>query len=132
MSSSLSSLRYETAVLLDQKISNYIPYNDYFEYYRPDYLLHLTPSSIENMNDKDYLEKHKIILMEQLRALQTAPSVQMTHVPPDWMTKEAEKDGTPDVEEQDPDSRVDRPHEKKQVPCRRRHCRHLTVVCSCR
>lgn len=33
---------YETSVLLDIPISNDIPKNDYYDYYQPDYKLHLT------------------------------------------------------------------------------------------
>ena len=41
---------FETSVLLDKTISNEIPYNDYYEYYAPDFELHLTPENMENMN----------------------------------------------------------------------------------
>lgn len=41
---------YETSVLLQTPISNDLPYNDFFEYYAPDFKLHLTPSSAENKN----------------------------------------------------------------------------------
>lgn len=34
---------YETGVLLGKEIEEEIPYNDYFEYYAPDFKLHLTP-----------------------------------------------------------------------------------------
>ena len=35
-----------------------IPYNDYFEYFAPNYELHLTPSShMENENSAEYLDK---------------------------------------------------------------------------
>jgi histone deacetylase 1/2 len=46
---------YETSVILGKEndISNDIPYNDYFEYYAPDYELHLTPESMENLNGKE-------------------------------------------------------------------------------
>jgi hypothetical protein len=50
---------YETAVVLDQEISNNIPYNDFFQYYGPDYCLHLTPTEMPNKNDRDYLEDLK-------------------------------------------------------------------------
>jgi hypothetical protein len=33
---------YETSVLLDVPISDAIPKNDYYEYYGPEYKLHLT------------------------------------------------------------------------------------------
>jgi histone deacetylase 1/2 len=51
---------YETAVLLDTPISDEIPYNDYFDFYGPDYRLHLTPSTMENQNTKERLEEAKI------------------------------------------------------------------------
>lgn len=33
---------YETSVLLDMPIDNNIPRNDYYDYYGPEYKLHLT------------------------------------------------------------------------------------------
>lgn len=51
---------YETSVLLDEEVSNNIPYNDYFEYYAPSFKLHLEPDSeIENCNSREYLEEYK-------------------------------------------------------------------------
>ena len=47
---------YETAVLVNQEVSDVLPFNDYFEYYGPDYRLHITPSNMENMNTKGDLE----------------------------------------------------------------------------
>jgi hypothetical protein len=40
---------YETSVLLNTPLSNDIPYNDFFEYYAPDFKLHLTPSTGQNI-----------------------------------------------------------------------------------
>ena len=34
---------YETAVALGCEIANDLPYNDYFEYFGPDFKLHITP-----------------------------------------------------------------------------------------
>lgn len=73
---------YETSVLVGQEISNDIPYNDYYEYYAPDYELHLTPTNEENLNGKDALESVRKELLEQLSALKGAPSVAMQQVPP--------------------------------------------------
>ena len=33
-----------------------MPYNDYFEYFGPDYRLHLPVSNMENLNSAKYLE----------------------------------------------------------------------------
>lgn len=36
-----------------------MPYNDYYEYFGPDYKLDVRPSNMENMNSSEYLEKIK-------------------------------------------------------------------------
>ena len=63
---------YETAVLLDQhnSISEEIPYNDYFDYYSPDFKLHLTPNGQENLNTKESLEHCRSVILENLQTLQ--------------------------------------------------------------
>ncbi|KAF1331561.1 Histone deacetylase, partial [Globisporangium splendens] len=93
---------YETSVLLDEEVSNNIPYNDYFEYYAPNFKLHLEPDpDLENANSKEYLEEYKIKIFENLRTLTGAPSVQMNEVPPSFMIREEDEDAM------DPDSRTD-------------------------
>ena len=75
---------YETSVLLDTDLPNEIPYNDYYEYYAPDFKLHLTPEQRENMNTEASLESVRIDLLNQLIGIKGAPSVQMSEVPPDF------------------------------------------------
>lgn len=36
-----------------------LPYNDYFEYYGPDFKLHISPSNMANQNTTEYMEKIK-------------------------------------------------------------------------
>ncbi|XP_061222832.1 histone deacetylase 2 isoform X1 [Neopsephotus bourkii] len=50
---------YETAVALDCEIPNELPYNDYFEYFGPDFKLHISPSNMTNQNTPEYMEKIK-------------------------------------------------------------------------
>jgi histone deacetylase 1/2 len=85
---------YETAVLLNKDIKDDMPYNDYFEYFGPDFSLHIPPSNMENQNSYEYLEKHKIQLLENLSKIKGAPSVQMHEVPPDsyYMSDEEDED----------------------------------------
>ena len=64
---------YETSVLLGQDIPDELPYNDFFEYYGPDYRLHITPSNMENLNDKRYLDFLREKLFAQLDALEAVP-----------------------------------------------------------
>jgi histone deacetylase 1/2 len=51
------------------------------QYYGPDYELDVRASNMENANSKDYLEKIKIQVIENLKKTAHAPSVQMTDVP---------------------------------------------------
>ena len=57
---------YETAVLLDQPIKDTLPFNDYFEYYGPDYKLHLPVSNMQNLNTPNYLDRVKTQVMKIL------------------------------------------------------------------
>ncbi|CUM65430.1 uncharacterized protein PRCAT00003069001 [Priceomyces carsonii] len=85
---------YETSVLndltLDPKIPNYIPTYDWFG---PDYSLHpQLDGRFDNKNTKKYLESVTQTILEQLRYLNHAPSVQMNEIPPDLtgLTEEEE------------------------------------------
>lgn len=82
------SWTFETATALGVEISNELPYNDYFEYYGPDFKLHISPSNMPNQNSGDYLDKIKCKLIENLRMLPHVPGVQMTEIPPDMMNVE--------------------------------------------
>eukprot|EP00640_Fibrocapsa_japonica_P001114 CAMPEP_0113937416 /NCGR_PEP_ID=MMETSP1339-20121228/4040_1 /TAXON_ID=94617 /ORGANISM="Fibrocapsa japonica" /LENGTH=430 /DNA_ID=CAMNT_0000940169 /DNA_START=49 /DNA_END=1341 /DNA_ORIENTATION=+ /assembly_acc=CAM_ASM_000762 len=98
---------YETAVLLDQEIDNKIPMNDYYEYFGPDYNLHLVPSNVDNANSREYLERCKVHILEMLGGLQGAPGVQMQEVPPDWIVRDDDPD-----DQQNPDARPTVSHAK--------------------
>jgi len=50
---------YETSVALGCEIANELPYNDYFEYFGPDFKLHISPSNMANQNTPEYLDKIK-------------------------------------------------------------------------
>lgn len=93
---------YETSVLLNTDISNDIPYNDFFEYYSPDFKLHLTPStSMDNVNSKDTLEDITARVLQNLKCIRGAPSVQMHPVPPDWVLNRATAQ---EIEDSQPDA----------------------------
>lgn len=84
---------YETSVLLNEEISNDIPFNDYYEYYAPDFELHLKPNpNLENANKN--IDGIRTELLQQLQDLQGAPSVQMQQVPPPFRTTADDDDTT--------------------------------------
>jgi histone deacetylase 1/2 len=53
---------YETSVALGVEIANELPYNDYFEYFGPDFKLHISPSNMANQNTPEYLDKIKYVI----------------------------------------------------------------------
>ncbi|KAJ1917343.1 Histone deacetylase 2 [Mycoemilia scoparia] len=74
---------YETSVLLDTQVSPILPYNDYYEFYGPEYKLDVPASNMEDTNNRKYLDKLIRDIHEHLRHVPHAPSVQMQEVPRD-------------------------------------------------
>ena len=47
----------QTAVAVGVEPDNKLPYNEYFEYFGPDYTLHVDPGPMENLNTPKDMEK---------------------------------------------------------------------------
>ncbi|KAL1779838.1 histone deacetylase 1 [Sigmodon hispidus] len=103
---------YETAVALDTEIPNELPHNDYFEYFGPDFKLHISPSNMTNQNTNEYLEKIKQRLFENLRMLPHAPGVQKQATPEDAIPEESG-----DEDEEDPHKRFSICSSDKCIAC---------------
>ncbi|KAJ6967087.1 hypothetical protein NC652_004598 [Populus alba x Populus x berolinensis] len=99
----------ETGVLLDTELPNEIPENEYIKYFAPDYSLKSPGGLMENLNSKSYLSTIKMQVLENLRCIQHAPSVQMQEVPPDFYIPDFDED------EQNPDERMDQHTQDKQI-----------------
>jgi histone deacetylase 1/2 len=103
---------YETSVLTGEKVSDELPFNDYFEYFGPDYRLHLPVSNMENLNSRAYLDKTKNQLLDILSQVEPVPSVQIQTGQIDSQTNPRsmamEVDDEPPAEESNPDARVTR------------------------
>ncbi|CAM1297178.1 HDAC2 (predicted), partial [Pycnogonum litorale] len=97
---------YETAVALGIDIANELPYNDYFEYFGPDFKLHISPSNMANQNTPEYLEKIKTRLFENLRMLPHAPGVQMQSIPDLAVDQEQEDAKDDESKDKNPDVRI--------------------------
>ncbi|EGX95474.1 histone deacetylase RpdA/Rpd3 [Cordyceps militaris CM01] len=72
---------FETGVLVGQDMDRTLPYNEYYEYYAPDFELNVRSSNMENSNSREYLEKITAAVIDNLRSTGPAPSVQMQDVP---------------------------------------------------
>jgi len=94
---------YETSVALDCDVPNELPYNDYFEYFGPDFKLHIQPSNMQNQNTPDYLDKIKTRLFENMRMIPHAPGVQMQPIPEDGVR---DSDGEEDDSSKAADQRI--------------------------
>lgn len=94
---------YETSLLCYEPVNDDIPYNEYFEYFGPDFTLHPEMvSRIDNANPKGYLELITKHVIDNLKMLQGAPSVQMQDVPPSFLDPERDDIA---MDAQDPDMR---------------------------
>ncbi|KAL8644094.1 MAG: hypothetical protein Q9226_007939 [Calogaya cf. arnoldii] len=104
---------YETGRLTGQSMKNELPFNDYYEYYAPDYELDVKPSNMDNANSREYLDKIQIQVIENLRSTTThAPSVQMTEVPRDPMGTNDDQDAA--LDDLDEDTNTDQRKTKRQ------------------
>ncbi|KAF3920025.1 hypothetical protein ABW21_db0204204 [Orbilia brochopaga] len=76
---------YETGLCLNLELDNELPDSMYRAWWGPDYKLHpdLASSKHENKNTRKHLELARQKVLEQLRYLKGAPSVQMQEIPPD-------------------------------------------------
>ncbi|CAM6127804.1 unnamed protein product [Calypogeia fissa] len=83
---------YETGVAVGVELEDKMPYNDYFEYFGPDYTLHVAPSNMENQNSKSYVDSIRERLLDNLSKLNHVPSVQFSERPPDTDLGEEEEE----------------------------------------
>ncbi|SCU99016.1 LANO_0F00496g1_1 [Lachancea nothofagi CBS 11611] len=74
---------FETGLLNNVILDEELPYNDYYEYYGPDYQLDVRPSNMFNVNTPEYLDKVLTGIFTNLESTKFAPSVQMNNVPHD-------------------------------------------------
>ncbi|XP_005100475.1 probable histone deacetylase 1-B isoform X2 [Aplysia californica] len=103
---------YETSIALNCDVANELPYNDYFEYYGPDFKLHISPSNMANQNTPEYMDKIKTRLFDNLRMLPHAPGVQMQAIPEDALHDESDED-----DKVNPDQRISIRQSDKRIAC---------------
>ncbi|KAJ0172954.1 hypothetical protein K1T71_011130 [Dendrolimus kikuchii] len=101
---------YETSLLVDEQISNELPYNEYLEFFAPDLQLHPEINGTTNANSKQYLEAITKHVYDNLKMCQHSPAVQMSHVPGDFFPEEYKI-----KEEPDPDIRIGQEEADKMV-----------------
>ncbi|XP_027329893.1 histone deacetylase 6-like [Abrus precatorius] len=83
---------YETAVAVGVEPNNKLPYNEYYEYFGPEYTLHVDPYNMENLNTPSDLERIRNTLLEQLSRLPHAPSAPFQTTPSTIQVPEEEEE----------------------------------------
>ncbi len=78
----------QTGVALGIELEDKMPQHEYYEYFGPDYTLHVAPSNMENKNSRHLLDDIRTKLLQYLSDLQHAPSVQFQERPPDTQLPE--------------------------------------------
>ncbi|OMP86286.1 Histone deacetylase RPD3 [Diplodia seriata] len=110
---------FETGQLVGSELGPQLPYNDYFDYFAPDFELDVRPSNMDNANSPEYLDKIRIQVIENIKRTAFAPSVQMTDVPRSplmaGMDDEAEDEMNDLDEDEHPDSRFTQHRWDKRV-----------------
>lgn len=91
---------YETSRVVGVTLSDQLPFNENYEFYGPDFRLHITPSNMENHNSPIELDRTKARIIENLRHLPHAPSTPFIHTPRPAVHRRDEES-----EEDDPDAR---------------------------
>jgi len=102
---------YETSRLLNQPISEDVPYHEYSDYYLPEYKLHVPVSNMKNENTREYLDGIKQKIFEQLNNLEHVPNVQMRRSADQCR---AVDDGWDDEEEDAWTANDERPHRMRR------------------
>ncbi|KAJ4331487.1 histone deacetylase [Didymella glomerata] len=99
---------YETGELVGEQMSKQLPFNDYYEYFAPDYELDVRPSNMENANSHDYLHKIKSTVIDNIRRT-GRPSVEaFTNIPNNPLTRDDDESDADDDMDEDlhPDQRT--------------------------
>ncbi|OOF96028.1 hypothetical protein ASPCADRAFT_207375 [Aspergillus carbonarius ITEM 5010] len=105
---------FETGILVGDTLTADLPYNDYYEYFAPDYELDVRPSNMDNANTKEYLDKIRTQVVENLKRTAFAPSVQMTDVPREPLVEGMDDEADAILDDLDEDENKDKRFTKRR------------------
>lgn len=83
---------FETSVCAGVQLPVELPFNEYYEYFGPDYRMEVRSSNMINANSPEYLNKVLSQVLQNIERTQFAPSVQMQPVPRDIDTEDMDDD----------------------------------------
>ncbi|BGP13299.1 histone deacetylase (class I) Clr6 [Rhodosporidiobolus nylandii] len=88
---------YETGIACGVEMGKELPFNEYIEYFGPEFKLDVPGNNMDNANSREYLDKTTASILEGLRNLPFAPSAQMQPVPYDMDDDLGDSDSDLDV-----------------------------------
>ncbi|KAF2812878.1 uncharacterized protein BDZ99DRAFT_507084 [Mytilinidion resinicola] len=106
---------YETGQLVGQEMGPQLPYNDYYEYFGPDFELDVRPSNMDNANSPEYLQKILTQVVANIKRTTFAPSVQMTDVPRSPLVPGLDDEADDAMDDQDADDNPDRRYTERYM-----------------
>ncbi|KAI8328467.1 hypothetical protein EDC96DRAFT_530536 [Choanephora cucurbitarum] len=105
---------FETGLAVGEDLTEEeLPYNNYFEYYGPEYKLDVPANNMTNHNTREYLDHIISKIIDNLRSMPFAPSTQMQEVPKDFNLDDYD-DGE-DSEAEDADVRRTQRHKLEKM-----------------
>ncbi|KAL7320173.1 histone deacetylase (class I) Clr6 [Mucor circinelloides] len=105
---------FETGLAVGEDLTQEeLPYNNYFEYYGPEYKLDVPSNNMTNHNTREYLDHIISKIVDNLRSMPFAPSVQTQEVPRDFNIDDY-VDGE-DSEAEDADARQTQRHKLENM-----------------
>ncbi|KAI1951845.1 histone deacetylase [Ophidiomyces ophidiicola] len=105
---------FETGLLVGDQLPTELPYNDYYEYFSPDYELDVRPSNMDNNNSREYIDRIRTQVIENLKRSAHAPSVQMTDVPRDPLLDGMDDEADAILDDLDEDENKDKRYSKRR------------------
>ena len=66
---------YETSIALGIEIPNDIPKHDFYDYFCPEYKLHMSISNMENKNTNKYLREKTTKVLENLKNVSSGTEI---------------------------------------------------------
>ncbi|GAA5912929.1 hypothetical protein JCM6882_009516 [Rhodosporidiobolus microsporus] len=89
---------YETGIACGVEMDRDLPFNEYLEYFGPEFKLDVPRNNMDNANSREYLEKTTASILEGLRNLPFAPSSQLQPVPSDLPLGDEDGDSDSDLD----------------------------------
>ncbi|TNY24007.1 histone deacetylase [Rhodotorula diobovata] len=98
---------FETGLACGKEMGRDLPFNEYLEYFGPEFKLDVPRNNMENANSREYLEKTTASILEGLRNLPFAPSSQLIPVGLDLPPSPSRSSFSSAADDSDADSDLD-------------------------